>query len=123
MQIVTWNVNSVRSRKQRLLDWLAAHQPDVLCLQELKSTGEQFPHIEVRAAGYHAAVHGQKTYNGVAILARQPLTGVSTGFGDGEDDSHAGVTHGGTHQARLRASMSRTAISSAARSGCSSSSG
>jgi exodeoxyribonuclease-3 len=89
MQIVTWNVNSVRSRQQRLLDWLGAHEPDVLCLQELKCTDEQFPSIEVRAAGYHAAVHGQKTYNGVAILAREPLTDVSTGFGDGEDDAHA----------------------------------
>jgi exodeoxyribonuclease-3 len=89
VRIATWNINSVRSRKRRLLDWLRAHQPDLLCLQELKAPDDQFPHLEVRAAGYRAAVHGQRGYNGVAILARDPLCGVTTGFADGGDDSQA----------------------------------
>lgn len=89
MQIVTWNVNSVRARQERLLRWLAEHQPDVLCLQELKAPDDQFPHQAVQALGYHAAVHGQKTYNGVAILARTPPQDVRCGLDDGEDDPQA----------------------------------
>jgi exodeoxyribonuclease-3 len=80
MKIATWNVNSVRARIERLVPWLAAEQPDVVCLQELKCTAEAFPWMEVEAAGYRAAVHGQKTWNGVAILARTEPAGVETGF-------------------------------------------
>ena len=71
MRIATWNVNSVRARLDRLVAWLAKRSPDVLCLQELKCTAEQFPFAELREAGYHAVVSGQKTYNGVAILSRE----------------------------------------------------
>jgi len=84
MKVATWNVNSIRARRQHLLDWLDAVQPDVLCLQELKATDTDFPHDEIRECGYQAAVFGQKTYNGVAIVSRHPLSCVVRGFGDGE---------------------------------------
>ncbi len=74
MKITTWNVNSLTARLQHVLDWLAAHPVDVLCLQELKLTEDRFPLDAMREAGYpHCAVFGQKTYNGVAILSRTPL--------------------------------------------------
>ena len=81
MKIATWNVNSIRSRLERLLDVLQRHQPDVLCLQELKGTEDVFPFEAIQSAGYHAAVHGQKTYNGVAILSRTEPTDVHKGLG------------------------------------------
>ncbi len=79
MKIATWNVNSVRVREARLTAFLAREQPDVLCLQELKVEDDDFPKDAVRAAGYEAATFGQKTYNGVAILAKRglPLENVS----------------------------------------------
>ncbi len=89
MKIATWNVNSIRARIERVLAWLEAQQPDVLCLQEIKVRDEDFPASEFQAAGYHAAVHGQKTYNGVAILARTELHEVQRGFDDGVDDPQA----------------------------------
>lgn len=89
LKIATWNVNSVRARADRLERWLASHRPDILCLQELKATEADFPFERVRAAGYEAAVHGQKTYNGVAILARAPITDIERGFGDGGDEAQA----------------------------------
>ncbi len=73
MRIATWNVNSVRQRLPHLLDYLGKVEPDVLCLQELKCVDESFPRLEVEAAGYHAIVHGQKGFNGVAILTRRDL--------------------------------------------------
>ena len=73
MQIVTWNINSVRTRLHNLLNYLRDVSPDVLCLQEIKCTDEQFPRFEVEAAGYNVAVHGQKSWNGVAILSKRPL--------------------------------------------------
>lgn len=91
MKIATWNVNSVRARQARLLEWLRSAQPDVLCLQELKCTEADFPFAAVREAGYHAAVYGQKTYNGVAILARSEPQDVVHGLSDGVDDTHARV--------------------------------
>lgn len=89
MRIVTWNVNSIRARQERLLALLARHRPDVVCLQELKTAAAGFPAAALAEAGYHAAVHGQKTYNGVAILAREAPAEVATGFGDGGDESQA----------------------------------
>jgi hypothetical protein len=70
MKIATWNVNSLTARLQHVLDWLAANPVDVLALQELKLTDDKFPHQALREAGYEAAVFGQKTYNGVALLSR-----------------------------------------------------
>jgi len=91
MKIATWNVNSVKAREQRLVSWLERQAPDVLCLQELKVADDAFPHEAVTAAGYQACVHGQKTYNGVAILSRQPLADVRIGMGDDEDDPQARI--------------------------------
>ena len=82
MKVATWNVNSIRARHQHVMDWLDARRPDVLCLQELKATRDDFPFDEVRDCGYEAAVFGQKTYNGVAILSRYPLANVREGLGD-----------------------------------------
>jgi exodeoxyribonuclease-3 len=73
MKLATWNVNSVKVRLPQLLAWLAATRPDVVCLQELKAEEAKFPRAELEAAGYGAAVNGQKTYNGVALLSRAPL--------------------------------------------------
>lgn len=72
MQIATWNINSLTIRLPQVLDWLQANPVDVLCLQELKQTDDKFPFDALTAAGYHSAVFGQKTYNGVAILSRTP---------------------------------------------------
>lgn len=70
MRIVTYNVNGIKARLPRLLEYLAEQTPDVVCLQELKSSDETFPEAEIRAAGYGAVWHGQKGFNGVAVLAR-----------------------------------------------------
>ncbi|MHB8878858.1 MAG: exodeoxyribonuclease III [Myxococcaceae bacterium] len=91
MKIATWNVNSIRARLPRVLGWLGTAQPDVLCVQELKCVDGAFPFEELEAAGYRAAVFGQKTYNGVAILARGELSGVVRGLEDGVDDPQARV--------------------------------
>ena len=73
MQIATWNVNSIRQRTEHVLRYLREIGPDVLCLQELKCPDEAFPYAEFEAAGYNAAVHGQKGFNGVAILSKAPM--------------------------------------------------
>ncbi len=84
MKLTTWNVNSLKVRLPQVLAWLAAQQPDALCLQETKLEDDKFPRAEIEAAGYHAAFSGQKTYNGVAILTRQPLAAAAgiPGFDD-----------------------------------------
>lgn len=89
MRIATWNVNSIRARGERLQRWLERASPDILCLQELKVTEDAFPFELLRDSGYHAAAHCQKTYNGVAILAREPLADVTHGMDDGVDDPQA----------------------------------
>jgi len=80
MKLAAWNVNSLKVRLPHLTDWLAKTQPDIVCLQELKLEDAKFPRAELEAAGYQAAVSGQKTYNGVAILARTGLSEVSVGI-------------------------------------------
>ncbi|MSQ92298.1 MAG: exodeoxyribonuclease III [Gammaproteobacteria bacterium] len=80
MHIATWNVNSLRVRLPHLAAWLAANPVDAIGLQELKLPDEQFPRAEIEALGLHAAHYGQKTYNGVAILARGALADVTTGI-------------------------------------------
>jgi exodeoxyribonuclease III len=89
MKIVTWNINSVRARTDRLLDFLKTRAPDVLCLQELKCTEDQFPTLEVTAAGYQCALFGQKAFNGVAILSKSVPSDVVRGFGDGGDETQS----------------------------------
>jgi exodeoxyribonuclease-3 len=85
MRIATWNVNSVRQRLDHLLGYLARVEPDVLCLQELKCTDEAFPRAEIEATGYHAHVHGQKGFNGVAILTKREAVAAPGLPGDEED--------------------------------------
>ena len=80
MRIATWNVNSLRVRLPHLLDWLAIHSPDAICLQETKCEDANFPAQELGAAGYSSVHHGQRTYNGVAILSRNPSSGVLRGI-------------------------------------------
>lgn len=89
MKIISWNVNSVRARKDRLIEVLRRHRPDALCLQELKTVDAQFPMAEIEAEGYHAVTLGQKTYNGVAILAPTAPTDVIRNMDDGVADDQA----------------------------------
>lgn len=87
MRLATWNINSLTVRLPQVLDWLAANPVDALCLQELKLSDDKFPREALQKAGYHSAVFGQKTYNGVAIMSREPLRDVVTnipGFADGQ---------------------------------------
>ncbi len=93
MKLATWNVNSLAVRLPQLLDWLAAHQPDVLVLQETKLTDDKFPHADLLAAGWHSVWHGQKTYNGVALLSRHPASDVVRNI-PGLDDGQARVIAG-----------------------------
>jgi exodeoxyribonuclease III len=85
-RLATWNVNSLKVRLPHLLDWLAAKQPDAMCLQETKTEDANFPAAELRAAGYEAVFCGQKSYNGVAILARSGLSELQHGIPDFADD-------------------------------------
>jgi exodeoxyribonuclease-3 len=87
MKIATWNVNSIRSRIERVADWTARERPDVLCLQEIKTTDDGFPVDVFAGLGYQAEVFGQKTYNGVAILSREPMTKVVRNLPDDEPDA------------------------------------
>ena len=91
MQIVTWNVNSIRARMPRVLEFLDRVQPDIVCLQETKVVDELFPQSILEDAGYQVAFYGQKTYNGVAILAKSRIEDVHMGFGEAEFDREARV--------------------------------
>jgi exodeoxyribonuclease-3 len=85
MRIATWNVNSLRVRLAHLDRWLVDNPVDVIALQELKLADEQFPRAEIEALGLHAVYYGQRTYNGVAILAREPPVDVACGLPGSED--------------------------------------
>ncbi len=89
MRVATWNVNSVRARLDRLLAFLARHGPDAVCLQETKVTDADFPREPLEAAGWKAVTHGQKTYNGVAILSREEPADVERGMGGSDGDPEA----------------------------------
>jgi exodeoxyribonuclease III len=85
LKLATWNVNSITARLPQLVDWLGRHAPDVLVLQETKITDDKFPVADIEAAGYHVQWHGQKTYNGVALISREPAEAVVkqiAGYGD-----------------------------------------
>jgi exodeoxyribonuclease-3 len=84
MRIATWNVNSVRQRMDSLTAWLAERSPDIVCLQEIKCTDETFPREPLEALGYNVKIHGQKTFNGVAVLSKLPIDEVKSGL-DGDD--------------------------------------
>ncbi|WP_131193782.1 exodeoxyribonuclease III [Lichenihabitans psoromatis] len=85
MRIATWNVNSVRQRLEHLLGYLKQVEPDVVCLQELKCVDDAFPRAEIEAVGYHSQVHGQKGFNGVAILTKRDAIVTSGLPGDPSD--------------------------------------
>jgi len=84
--IATWNVNSVKARLPHLLDWLKQSQTDIVLIQECKCETDKFPAMEIEDLGYNLAIHGQKTYNGVAILSKFPLEDIQRGIPDFEDD-------------------------------------
>jgi exodeoxyribonuclease-3 len=103
MKLATWNVNSLKVRLPHLLDWLAKHQPDAVCLQETKLENGVFPLKEIEAAGYQCVFSGQKTYNGVAILSRAPLTDIAAGIPGFADEQKRVVaaTVGANAQVRI----------------------
>jgi exodeoxyribonuclease-3 len=97
MKLATWNVNSLGVRLPQLLDWLAANPVDAIALQELKLTDDKFPHAELAVAGYQAQCFGQRTYNGVALLTREPVADVVRnipGFADEQARVIAGTVSG-----------------------------
>jgi exodeoxyribonuclease III len=89
MKLATWNVNSVKARLEPAIAWLKEARPDVLALQEIKCTDDTFPREAFESLGYNCAVHGQKTYNGVAILSKRPLEDVTPRLPGGDEDDHA----------------------------------
>ena len=88
MRIASWNVNSVRQRLEHLLSWLNDCAPDIVCLQEIKCLDEAFPREAVEALGYNVVTHGQKTFNGVAILSKHPME-VERGLPGDENDAQS----------------------------------
>lgn len=92
MRLATWNVNSLKARLPRVEEWLAAVEPDVVCLQETKMADAAFPALALQALGYEAAHHGEGRWNGVAVLSRVGVEDVTTGFGaDPELDREARI--------------------------------
>jgi len=89
MRIATWNVNSVNARLETVVKWFEKAAPDVACLQEIKCVDEKFPAEPFERLGYNLAIHGQKTYNGVALLSKTPLEDVRKGLPEVEGDDHA----------------------------------
>jgi exodeoxyribonuclease III len=89
MRIATWNVNSIKARLPRVLEWLKEANPDVVLLQELKTVDDAFPRMEIEDLGYNVESHGQKTYNGVAILSKRPIEDVERGLPGDDSDEQA----------------------------------
>jgi exodeoxyribonuclease III len=94
MRIATWNVNSIKQRMDAALAWLAERKPDIVCLQEIKCVDDAFPRMEFESAGYNVAVHGQKTFNGVALLSKFPFDEVNSGLPGDDSDDHARFIEG-----------------------------
>lgn len=91
MKLTTWNVNGLRARLTHVIDFLREHEPDVLCLQETKVQDHQFPHEPLEDEGYNIEIYGQKSYNGVAILARHPIEDIVQGLPDDGPDAEKRV--------------------------------
>jgi len=89
MKIATWNVNSIRARLDNVVTWLKQADPDVACLQEIKTVEETFPRQALEDLGYNVAIHGQKSYNGVAMLSKKPFEDVSTILPGDDSDEQA----------------------------------
>src|SRR5271165_401885 len=94
MRIATWNVNSIRQRLELLLAWLKETSPDVVCLQEIKCTDDAFPRLEIEELGYNVVTHGQKTFNGVALLSKLPFDETKSGLAGDDEDAHARFLEG-----------------------------
>src|SRR3974390_3893309 len=94
MRIATWNVNSIRQRIELLLAWLKECSPDIACLQEIKCTDDAFPRLEGEALGYNVVTHGQKTFNGVALLSKLPFDETRAGLAGDDEDAHARFLEG-----------------------------
>jgi len=94
MRIATWNVNSIRQRLEPLMAWLKDCSPDIVCLQETKCTDEAFPRFEFEALGYNVVTHGQKTFNGVALLSKLPFDETKSGLAGDDEDAHARFLEG-----------------------------
>jgi exodeoxyribonuclease-3 len=94
VRIATWNVNSIKQRIDSALTWLAERQPDIVCLQETKCVDDAFPREPFEALGYNLAVHGQKTFNGVALLSKFPFDEVNIGLPGDDKDDHARFIEG-----------------------------
>ena len=89
MQIATWNVNSINARMHAVTKWLSDAKPDIVCLQEIKTVDDAFPRMEIEALGYNIETHGQKSYNGVAILSKHPFEEVLPRLPGDADDEQA----------------------------------
>lgn len=89
MQIATWNVNSINARMHAVTKWLSDAKPDIVCLQEIKTVDDAFPRMEIEALGYNIETHGQKSYNGVAILSKHPFEKVLPRLPGDADDEQA----------------------------------
>jgi exodeoxyribonuclease-3 len=94
VRIATWNVNSIKQRVDSAVAWLAERKPDIVCLQETKCVDETFPREPFEALGYNLAVHGQKTFNGVALLSKLPFDEVNVGLPGDDGDDHARFIEG-----------------------------
>jgi len=94
MTIATYNAASIRARLPLVLDWLAVNEPDILAIQETKVEDEKFPVADFEDLGYHAALHGQKSWNGVCLLSRSPISNVRLGFEDDLMPSDARIISG-----------------------------
>ncbi len=94
MKIATWNINGIKARLDNLLTWLEESKPDIVCLQEIKSVDEAFPRLEIEALGYHVETHGQKGFNGVALLSRTSPEEVSRGLPGDRSDEQARFIEG-----------------------------
>lgn len=101
MKIITWNVNSIRARLENITSWLHANQPEVVLLQEIKCQDQNFPFEAIEDCGYNVAIHGQKSYNGVAILSKHPIEDVVCGLPTFKEDEQARYIEAVTNGVRV----------------------
>ena len=110
MRLATWNVNSLTARMPRVTEWLEQQQPDVLCMQETKQADDKFPEEAFAELGYESAHYGDGRWNGVAIVSRVGLEGVTRGFGTSDDETapdRVGGVRGNSRLLGLRAERAR----------------